>query len=139
MRTKLSTLLVVCALYHFAAGQVTMSDSLHHVRDSSLRAKDSTYRAMFRADSGKIEKEFADKAKWEKVEAKAIYPLLKGSKNSGVVPVKNANEISNPNIDYKILFELTGNNPDSTAKDINAGLDEIARVINLHVASGISG
>jgi hypothetical protein len=125
MKTKLTTLLVLCALYYFAGGQVIMSDSLHHVRDSSIRAKDSAYRAMFQADSGKIEKEFADKAKWEKVEAKSIYPLLKGNKNSGVVPVKDANEISNPNIDYKILFELTGNNPDSTAKDINAVLTKL--------------
>ena len=92
---------------------------------------------MFKADSIKIEKEFTDKAKWEKIQSKAIYPLLKGTKNSGVIPVKDPTEIPDPNIDYKILFELTCNNPDSTAKEINYGLDEIARVINLHVASGI--
>ena len=40
-------------------------------------------------------------------------------------------------IDYKLLFELTGNNPDSLAKQINFGLMEVVRKINLHFASGI--
>jgi hypothetical protein len=35
------------------------------------------------------------------------------------------------------LFELTSNNPDSTLKEINYGPDEMARVINLHIASGV--
>ena len=130
-------LLFIFTSFHFAIGQVAMSDSLQHVKDSTLRVKDSTYRAMFKADSLKIDKEFADKAKWEKMDSLAVYPLLKGSKNSGVIPVKNPTEIPDPNIDYKILFELAAGYPDSTAKDINAGLDEIARVINLHIASGI--
>lgn len=137
MRKQFSILLLACISFHFVSGQAAMSDSLLHLRDSILHAKDSTHRALFHEDSIKVEKEFADKAKWERVEAKAQYPLLKGSKNSGVIPVKDAVEIPDPNIDYKILFELTGNNPDSTAKDINAGLDEIARVINLHIAAGI--
>ncbi|MES1218221.1 MAG: DsrE family protein [Bacteroidota bacterium] len=137
MRKQLFILLFTCISFQLVSAQTTMSDSLLHLRDSTLRAKDSSYRAMFQTDSIKVEKEFADKAKWERVEAKAQYPLLKGSKNSGVIPVKDINEIPDPNIDYKILFELTGNNPDSTAKEVNAGLDEIARVINLHIASGI--
>lgn len=36
-----------------------------------------------------------------------------------------------------MLFELTANNPDSVIKEINYGLAEVSRVINLHVASGI--
>ncbi len=130
-------LLFIFTSFHFAIAQVAMSDSLQHVKDSTLRVKDSTYRAMFKADSLKIDKEFVDKAKWGKMDSLAVYPLLKGSKNSGVIPVKNPTEIPDSNIDYKILFELAGSYPDSTAKDINAGLDEIARVINLHIASGI--
>jgi intracellular sulfur oxidation DsrE/DsrF family protein len=54
-----------------------------------------------------------------------------------VVPVIDPTEIPDPNQDYKILFELVANNPDSIVKEYNAGLAEVARVINLHVASGI--
>jgi intracellular sulfur oxidation DsrE/DsrF family protein len=107
-----------------------MSDSLSHARDSTLRA-------MFRNDSIKVSKEFSEKAKWDKLASISVFPLLKGGKYSGALPVNDPTEIPDPNMDYKILFELTANNPDSTIKEINGGLDEIARVINLHVASGI--
>ena len=105
--------------------------------DSLRKAKDSTLRSLYREDSIKIGKEYAEKEKWEKIYARAEYPLLKGSKNSGIIPVAGATEIPDPNMDYKIIFEVVSNNPDSTIKEINAGLDEVARVINLHVASGI--
>jgi len=114
----------------FASAQSSMSDSLR-------KAKDSTLRSLYREDSIKIGKEFAEKEKWEKIYARAEYPLLKGSKNSGIIPVTGATEIPDPNMDYKIIFEVVSNNPDSTIKEINAGLDEVARVINLHIASGI--
>jgi intracellular sulfur oxidation DsrE/DsrF family protein len=105
--------------------------------DSLHKAKDSTLRAVIHSDSVKIGKQFAEAEKMEKMLAIVEYPLLKAGKFSGVVPVKDPNEIPDPNIDYKLLFELTTNNPDSTAKEINSGLAEIVRVINLHVASGI--
>ena len=130
MRKRLPVLALACISFIFASGQSTMNDSL-------LRAKDSTLRVLFLADSIKVSKDFADKIKWNKIDAKSEFPLLKGGKFSGIIPVKDPTEIPDPNIDYKILFELTANNPDSTTKEINAGLDEIARVINLHIASGI--
>lgn len=117
-------------LSHFVTAQPAASDSLR-------KAKDSILRAVIHEDSVKIEKQFAEAEKMEKMLAIVEYPLMKAGKFSGVVPVKDPAEIPDPNIDYKLLFELTTNNPDSTAKDINSGLMEIARVINLHVASGI--
>lgn len=109
--------------------------------DSALNVikyqKDSTLRSMTQADSIKVEKEFADKTKWAKLLSVAIYPALYGGENSGVIPVKDRTEIPDPTIEYKLLFELTTANPDSIAKEINVGLTEISRVINLHVASGI--
>ncbi len=109
--------------------------------DSSLNAikneKDSTLRAMMHADSIKVEKEFAKKIKWNKLKAEIVFPLINAGENSGVVPVNNPTEIPDPTIDYKLLFELTANNPDSAAKEINFGLAEVARLINLHIASGI--
>jgi intracellular sulfur oxidation DsrE/DsrF family protein len=114
----------------FATAQPAISDSLQ-------KAKDSTLRAVIHADSVKIEKEFSDKEKMEKMKGILEYPVLKAGDFSGIIPVKDPTEIPDPNIEYKLLFELTTNNPDSIAKDINNGLTEIVRVINLHVASGI--
>lgn len=130
MRKHLQAFLFAGISVLFVSGQASMSDSLMH-------AKDSTLHALFHADSTKVAKEFAEKAKWDNLASKAEFPLLKGGKYSGVIPVKDPTEIPDPNMDYKILFELTQNNPDSSIKEINSGLDEIARVINLHVASGI--
>lgn len=111
--------------------QTTNVDSLRNAK------RDSTLRAMIAADSIKVMKEYEMKEKEDKMEARMIYPFIKGGKGSGVLPVSDPTEITDPNIDYKILFELTGNNPDSIIKEVNGGLDEIARVINLHVASGV--
>ena len=133
---RISSLLFLCFLFYAASAQPPTNTNLSS-KDSSLRAKDSTYRAMFKADSIKIEKEFANREKWESLEARAIYPVLKGGKYSGVIPVDNPTEIPDPKMDYKILFELAGATPDSMIKENNPGLDEIARVINLHAASGI--
>lgn len=99
--------------------------------------KDSALHVAFHQDSLKIEKEFAEKMKWQKLKDMAQYPLLNAGENSLVVPVTGLTEVPDPNLDYKLLFELTDNNPDSAAKEINYGLTEIARKINLHVASGI--
>jgi intracellular sulfur oxidation DsrE/DsrF family protein len=117
-------------LFLFATAQPAMSDSLQ-------KAKDSTLRAVIHADSIKIGKEFSDKEKMEKMKGILEYPLLKAGDFSGVIPVKDPTEIPDPNIEYKLLFELVTANPDSIAKDINSGLAEIVRVINLHIASGI--
>lgn len=99
--------------------------------------KDSAMRAMLQADSVKIEKEFAQKMKEAAFKSKAIYPAVNGGDNSGVIPVKDPTEIPDATIDYKLLFELVANNPDSSAGEINEALAEVSRVINLHVASGI--
>jgi intracellular sulfur oxidation DsrE/DsrF family protein len=70
--------------------------------------------------------------------AKAYYPLIKDSKWSGVLPVETITEKPDPTITYKLLMEDIFPIKDSfSAKDINGGLAEIARIINLHVASGI--
>ncbi len=116
-------------------------NSLKMKKDSTLRAlkqqKDSTYHASLHTDSVKVDKEYVEKEKWEKLKAMSIFPVLNGGETSGVIPVKDITEIPDPNIEYKLLFELVNNNPDSVAKEINFSLTEYARIINLHVASGI--
>jgi intracellular sulfur oxidation DsrE/DsrF family protein len=131
MRKLLSLLLIAAFLSPSASAQLTHADSLRNAK------KDSTLRALMQQDSAKVNKEFADKEKWDRIEAKLVYPVLNGGKESGIIPVSSPTEIPDPNIEYKLLFELVSNNPDSTLKEVNAGLKEVARIINLHVASGI--
>ncbi len=117
-------------------------NALKRQKDSTLQAlrvlRDSSWKASMHADSVKVNKEYSEREKMEKFKAVAIYPAIKnGGEFSGVIPVKDPTEIPDPNISYKLLFELTANNPDSTIKEINDALAEVARKINLHVASGI--
>jgi intracellular sulfur oxidation DsrE/DsrF family protein len=110
-------------------------------KDSILIAskykRDSAYRADLHKDSVKTIKDFADIVKWEKLKAVAIFPVFNAGEYSGVIPVNNPDEVPDPKMTYKLLFELTSNNPDSTIKELNYGLVEVARIINLHVASGV--
>jgi intracellular sulfur oxidation DsrE/DsrF family protein len=110
-------------------------------KDSTIMAqkkiRDSIYQSSTKADSIKTEKQFKNKFSWEKLKAVAIFPVMNLGENSGVIPVKDPTEIPDLKLQYKLLFELTVNNPDSVIKEINYGLVEAARVINLHVASGI--
>ena len=130
MRKYLSLLTFTLTFSFFVSAQTNSIDSLRQAKDKALRT-------AMHEDSVKIEKEFSEKEKFEILFSKVEYPLIKGGKFSGLIPVKDPTEIPDPNIDYKLLFELTYNNPDSLLKDINGGLTEITRVINLHYASGI--
>jgi intracellular sulfur oxidation DsrE/DsrF family protein len=131
MHKLLSLLLIATIAVFHANAQLSATDSLRVAR------KDSTLKALIHQDSVKVNKDFAEKEKWDKIEARLVYPVLNGGKESGVIPVASPAEVPDPNMEYKLLFELVSNNPDSTLKEINAGLKEIARIINLHVASGI--
>ena len=101
------------------------------------KAKDSTLKAIYTADSLKVEKEFAGKMEEAAMMGKLTFPLLNAGTFSGVFPVTDPSEKPDPNMDYKILFELVSVNADSISGEINESLAEICRVINLHVASGI--
>lgn len=101
------------------------------------KQKDSTLRATISADSTKIEKEFTEALRWEKLKGVTQYPHFKGNEFAGVIPVSNLTEIPDPNLDYKLLFELVANNPDSAIKLANFSLVEVSRIINLHIAAGI--
>lgn len=142
---KLTCLVLACTLSLIGFSQGYKLDSTLGIRkmqkDSILHAlkmqRDSSYQAMVHMDSVKTEKEYAETVKWDKIRAATVYPILNAGSFSGVIPVKDPTEIPDPAIEYKLLFEMVANNSDSSAKDINSGLMEIVRVINLHVASGI--
>ena len=70
-----------------------------------------------------------------------MFPAIKGFKWGGVAPVQNATELADPKMKYKLLMELTGfaaKGEEKTAKnEINLGIGEITRKVNLHVAAGV--
>ncbi|TMI92720.1 MAG: hypothetical protein E6H08_11655 [Bacteroidetes bacterium] len=70
-----------------------------------------------------------------------MFPAIKGYNWAGVAPVQNVTELADPNMKYKLLMELTGfaaKGQEKTAKnEINGGIGEVARKINLHVAAGV--
>lgn len=145
MMRKLLLVIVACIAAVSGFTQKYNTDSALHVlkvkKDSTLNAlkvqRDSTFRALIHGDSVNINKEYEEKEKWEKLKGVAIHPFYNAGEMSGVIPVKDLTEIPDPTMEYKLLFEVTRNNPDSVIKDINYSLGEIARIINLHVASGI--
>jgi intracellular sulfur oxidation DsrE/DsrF family protein len=132
MRKQILLFLFILLSVLCTNAQTGKTDSLRNAK------KDSTLRALMHADSLKVNREFAELERMDRIKPLLVFPLLKGGDFSGVVPVADPTEVPDPNMDYKLLFELTSVNPDSIAKDLNAGLVEIARKINLHVASGIS-
>ncbi len=80
---------------------------------------------------------FKDSAAFSQLKAMAYYPLINAGLFSSVLPVEGIDERPDTTKDYKLLFEFTIGNPDTTHKNVNPGLQEIARIVNLHVASGI--
>ncbi len=98
--------------------------------------KDSTLKAMYHADSLKVEQQFAMQTMIAKFKSIVTFPVINAGEFSGVLPVKDPTEIPDPKLDYKLLFELVMNKPDSLS-GLNADLVEISRIVNLHVASGI--
>ena len=128
---KLVTIFCLLLLFQTAFGQAILTDSARNFK------KDSTLKAVLHADSLRIEREYAEQEKWDHLFAKLTYPKIKEAKFGGVLPVANPNEIPDPNQVYKLLFEVIKGNPDSTRDEVDNSMAEVARVINLHLASGI--
>jgi intracellular sulfur oxidation DsrE/DsrF family protein len=75
---------------------------------------------------------------FKKMESKMIFPFIKGSPLCGVIPIDQITNKPNPNKEVKLIFDFTkASTPGKQAESINAGLEEIARVMNLHVAAGV--
>lgn len=142
---KILLLVFACMLSLAGFSQTYNSDSSLRVlklkKDSTFTAlksqHDSTFRTAMHSDSVRVNKEFEEKEKWEKLKGVAIYPVINAGDGSGVIPVKELQEIPDPKLQYKLLFEVTNNNPDSVAKEINFSLSNLVRIINLHVAAGV--
>jgi intracellular sulfur oxidation DsrE/DsrF family protein len=70
-------------------------------------------------------------------EAKLIYPLIKGSTNTGVMPVENPTLPFEHKGVSKLVFDLHQDNKEAEKGTINEGIEEIVRILNLHVAAGV--
>ena len=70
-----------------------------------------------------------------------MFPAIKGYNWAGVAPIQNVTEPADQKIKYKLLMELTAfaaKGQEATAKnEINGGIGEVARKVNLHVAAGV--
>ncbi|GLU44434.1 hypothetical protein [Allomuricauda sp. NBRC 101325] len=98
---------------------------------------DSIAIASAKADSIKMENAIKKRMEmFAKVAEIATFPVIEAGTFSGVVPVEDVTEIPNPDLDYKLLFELVEFDDEDPAK-VDASLTEVARIINLHAASGI--
>ena len=101
------------------------------------KTKDSTLKAAIHEDSLKIDREFAREERWDNLFAKEEFPVINAGKYSGIFPVKDITEVPDPKMQYKLLYEMTQENSDSALNEPDHSLVEIARLINLHVGSGI--
>jgi intracellular sulfur oxidation DsrE/DsrF family protein len=77
-----------------------------------------------------------DSIKELKLQAVMTYPLIKSSKAAGVLPVPGIEEKQDPNLQYKLIFVVASIDK-GRMYDINDGLNEVARTLNLHAAAGI--
>ena len=69
--------------------------------------------------------------------SKASYPLIKSSKYSGVLSVENITETPDLKNQYKLLIDFVNGPTKANASAESESLEEIGRIINLHVAAGI--
>jgi len=71
-------------------------------------------------------------------EASLVFPVIKGSKECGVLPVKDVDFVLDGKQKYKVLLDVTVWSSDSLAAvKIHPGLAEVGRQYNLHVYAGV--
>ena len=131
IKTTLTLLSVLLTVVGFA-----QSNDFNNAKKKIDYEKDSTLTALFRADSIKVANQYKRKLMIAEFDEVATYPIIDAGTFSGVVPVEDITEIPDPNLEYKLLFELVNFDNDNPSK-LDASIVEVARIINLHVASGI--
>jgi intracellular sulfur oxidation DsrE/DsrF family protein len=85
-----------------------------------------------------LTKKISDSLRLQALKSSALFPVIKNSEESAVYPVPLVTEKADPRMKYKLLFHMIVWSKDSSSKkQINEGLAEIGRIINLHVAAGV--
>ncbi len=136
MKRLLPALLCLSVISRLQA-QTPNSDSLVILRiaDSLVKVDVDNYSKKIH-DS--ILKDVKDSIRWARLKSTANYPLIKNSEWSAAFPVDSVKEKPDANIKYKLLFNMTIWSKDSSARrQINEGLAEIGRIVNLHIAAGV--
>src|SRR5664279_806585 len=119
----------------FSQSVATPDSLINRISDSLIKKSSAGYAKNIR-DS--VVKKVRDSLFWADLGKTAIYPVIKNSKWSGVFPVRNVTEKPDTTMKYKLLFNMTLWPKDSAGRrNLNEGLAEIGRIINLHVASGV--
>ncbi len=120
IQAALFLVLLISALAFISNAQTSVKD-----KDTALAR---VVKATGKPEASALEKEFT---------SKAVYPLIKSSTWSGVIPVDNIDEKPDVNMHYKLLMEITTGFKDSAAGKINDAIAEIGRLVNIHVQAGI--
>lgn len=66
-----------------------------------------------------------------------LYPFIKGSTNTGVMPVEDPTFTYSYKGSVKLVYDLTQGTAEPAKGELNPGLEEIVRQLNLHVAAGV--
>jgi len=69
-------------------------------------------------------------------ESQLVYPFLKGSTNTGVLPIEQPSFPFVHKGTVKLVYDLTQPTSDPAKGEVNQGLEEIIRQLNLQVAAG---
>ncbi len=95
--------------------------------------------SSFYAQSHKSEEtQLTKEERFEKMESKLKFPLIKAGRMAGVLPVDFISKKPDPDTKIKLVFDFTKATANKAqATNVNEGLEEVARILNLHVASGI--
>jgi intracellular sulfur oxidation DsrE/DsrF family protein len=75
----------------------------------------------------------------KKNESKLIYPFVKGGLQTGVMPVPEVGFQITKGKTYKLVFDFSvGSGSIYSQGQVNPGLEEICRILNLHSAAGVA-
>jgi intracellular sulfur oxidation DsrE/DsrF family protein len=94
--------------------------------------------SMYAQESKTESKPISKEDRFAKLEPKMVYPMIKGSKMTGVVPVDFITNAIDQKEKMKLVFDFTQSTANNAqGSHVNEGLEEVIRILNLHIASGM--
>jgi intracellular sulfur oxidation DsrE/DsrF family protein len=94
--------------------------------------------SMYAQESKTESKPISKEDRFAKLEPIMVYPIIKGSKMTGVVPVDFITNAIDQKEKMKLVFDFTQSTANSAqGSHVNEGLEEVIRILNLHIASGM--
>lgn len=92
--------------------------------------------SLYAQESKTESKPISKEDRFAKLEPKMVFPLIKGSKMTGVVPVDFITNAPDTEEEMKLVFDFTQSTANNAqASHVNEGLEEVIRILNLHLAS----